>query len=249
MKGHASKLLTNFNIPTIRDDLINKRIVTLKNVRMLKVSTTSDRGIPGDFKCSKVKPLDKEFVKYVPLTTQAYWESIRHSISNPGTRSNPNYPIEIEEVKIDIRLPAYAAKLFRSNTDDGENVVLKAMSAQYFTHIEETGEDILLWEGVAAMFPDEPIDPDEKSVEAEEFTSYMDELLGFGKHADLTWAEVDIDYLKRNQHVFTDTAKYKAQLEIKRREAMEPEPANVVKAGSYSTDLSESPTEPAEVTG
>lgn len=242
MKGTPSDLLKGFDIPHIKADCKAGRFVTLNNVRLLKVSTKDPNGIPGDFeyiekatfevlkkdridlnKVTGVKYISGEFVKYVPLTTEAYYLSIQ---KRPDNMKVKTIELKIEEIKISVRLPEYAAKLFRSNTDDGENVVLKAMSKPYQV-LNEHDEPVTVWEGIIAMFSDggTVVEPAEV-FEAAAYTDFMDDKIGTGKHADLPWKDASTEYLEKAQHSFVGEQKVMAMRELDRRKA-EKEPAGV----------------------
>jgi len=217
MKAHASKLEAGFNNPQVIADCVAGNFVLLKNVRLLKVSTEDPGGIPGDFAYSKIGSVDGEFVKYAPLNTEAYWLSIQRRQDNPGPGT---VKLKIEEVKVTLRLPAYAAKFFRSDTDDCQNKVIKGLSKTFHSVDQETSQQILVWEGVQAMFEGDERIIDTDTYDVDTFTDMMNEKVGFGKHADLLWKDLPHDYLLKTINSFTDVNKYIARREIERREKL-----------------------------
>lgn len=233
--ARMSKLLAGFDIPTIINECVNGKFVILKGVRVLKITTTDPRGIPGDFAYTDTMVDGKgQFLKYAPLTTEPVWYDRQLRSDNMGKEK---IPLKIEEVKISVRLPEYAARLFRSNTDDGENVVFKAMGKPYYG-IDGNGQRVCVWEGVPAMFFDDEIGEVTGEVyHADEYTDFMDNKLGFGKHADMTWREVPLSYLKKSYRSFTDQASQMAVKEMQRRE---------VEQGQTSEQKSEQKQESSE---
>jgi hypothetical protein len=225
MKGTPSDLLKGFDIPQVQADCQANKFVTLKNVRLLKLSTKDPRGIPGDFEYIKTLSADGEFVKYVPLTTEPVWLRMQR---RPDNLKAGTFELKIGEIKISVRLPEYAAKVFRSNTDDGENVVLKAMSKVYQI-VNDTDDLVTVWEGMMAMFPQEGRVIEAGEVfEADAYTDFMDDLLGFGAHADVAWKDVSTEYLMKTKYSFTEENRTRAERELIRRERLK-KPAGVTK--------------------